>query len=72
MRYREGEIVDPNQPYTENTLKIMELSYWMSIPLGIILLWLAIKGRLMWLKVWSVGLIILGITMLSYHFFFNS
>ncbi|MDJ0881859.1 MAG: hypothetical protein QNJ56_09440 [Gammaproteobacteria bacterium] len=72
MRYREGEIVDPNQPYTENTLKIMELSYWMSIPLGIILLWLAIKGRLMWLKVWSVGLIILGLAMLSYHFFYNS
>ena len=69
MRYREGEIVDPNQPYTENTLKMMELSYWMSIPLGIILLWLAIKGRMMWLKVWSVGLIALGITLLSYQFF---
>ncbi len=69
MRYREGEIVDPNQPYTENTLKMMELSYWMSIPLGIILLWLAIKGRMMWLKVWSVGLIALGITLLSYQLF---
>ena len=65
MRYREGEQVDPDNPYTENTLKMMELSYWMSIPIGLVLLWLAIKGKVMWLKVWSIGLMVLGIGMLT-------
>ena len=47
----------------------MEMSYWMSIPVGLILLWMAIKGRVMWLKVWSVGLMALGIGILIYENF---
>jgi hypothetical protein len=31
--------------------------------------WLAIKGRVMWLKVWSVGLMSLGIGILVYQYF---
>ena len=69
MRYRVGEQVDPDNPYTENTQKMMELSYLMSIPLGLILLWLAIKGRVMWLKLWSIGLMVLGIGIYSFDFF---
>lgn len=64
MRYREGEEVDPDYPYTESTHMMMNLAYGMSIPIGLILLWLAIRGRILWLKVWSVGLMALGIGIL--------
>lgn len=61
MRWREGEEVDPDYPYTEGTHMIMNMAYSMSIPIGLLLLWLAFKGRILWLKVWSVGLMVLGI-----------
>ena len=69
MRYREGQEVDPNQPYPESTMMMMEMAYWMSIPFGLLLLWLGIKGRIMWLKVWSVGLMALGIGILINQYF---
>jgi hypothetical protein len=69
MRYREGELEDPDNPYPQSTMAMMEAAYWMSIPIGLILLWLAIKGRVMWLKVWSVGLMSLGIGILVYQYF---
>ena len=64
MRYREGQQVDPDNPYSENTHMMLEMAYWMSIPIGLALLWIAIKGRVMWLSVWSVGLMALGIGIL--------
>lgn len=71
MLYREGQEVDPDNPYTENTHMMLEMAYWMSIPLGLLLLWMAIKGRVMWLMVWSVGLIALGVGILiNEHFGF--
>ncbi len=71
MRYREGQEVDPDNPYTENTHMMLEMAYWMSIPVGLVLLWMAIKGRVMWLMVWSVGLIALGVGILiNEHFGF--
>ena len=69
MRYREGQEVDPDNPYTETTHQMLELAYWMSIPIGLLLLWMAIKGRIMWLKVWSVGLMLLGCGILIHEYF---
>lgn len=71
MRYREGQEVDPNNPYPENTVLMLEMAYWMSIPVGLVLLWLGIKGRIMWLKVWSVGLMLLGIGILVAQRYFD-
>lgn len=71
MRYREGQEVDPNSPYPENTELMLEMAYWMSIPVGLVLLWLGIKGRIMWLKVWSVGLMLLGIGILVAQRYFD-
>ena len=70
MRYREGQQVDPDNAYTENTHMMLEMAYWMSIPVGLVLLWMAIKGRIMWLKVWSVGLMLLGCGILVHEYFF--
>ncbi len=64
MRYREGQEVDPNTPYPESTMIMMDMAYFMSVPIGLILLWLGIKGRILWLKVWSIGLMLLGVGIL--------
>ena len=44
MRYREGQEVDPDKPYPESTMMMMEMAYWMSIPIGLLLLWIGIKN----------------------------
>jgi hypothetical protein len=69
MRWREGQEVDPNNPYTEGTHMMLDMAYWMSIPIGLVLLWMGIKGRVMWLKLWSVGLMVLGIGILITEYF---
>ena len=69
MRWREGQEVDPNNPYAESTHMMLDMAYWMSIPIGLVLLWMGIKGRVMWLKVWSVGLMLLGIGILINNYF---
>ena len=69
MRWREGQEVDPNNPYAESTHMMLDMAYWMSIPIGLVLLWMGIKGRVMWLKVWSVGLMALGIGILVNNYF---
>ena len=69
MRYREGQQVDPDNPYTENTHMMLEMAYWMSIPVGLAPLLIAIKGRVMWLSVWSVGLMALGVGILFKEYF---
>jgi hypothetical protein len=69
MRWREGQEVDPNSPYAESTHMMLDMAYWMSIPIGLVLLWMGIKGRVMWLKVWSVGLMLLGIGILINNYF---
>ena len=70
MRYREGQEVDPDNPYPQSTQMMMDMGYWMSIPVGLALLWLGIRGRVLWLKVWSVGLMLLGVGILVYQNFF--
>ena len=67
MRYREGQLEDPDNPYPESTQMMLDMAYLMSIPVGLALLWIAFKGRVMWLKVWSVGLILLGIGFFIYE-----
>ena len=69
MRWREGQEVDPNNPYAESTHMMLDMAYWMSIPIGLVLLWMGIKGRVMWLKVWSVGLMLLGVGILINDYF---
>jgi hypothetical protein len=69
MRWREGQEIDPNNPYAESTHMMLDMAYWMSIPIGLVLLWMGIKGRVMWLKVWSVGLMLFGIGILINNYF---
>ena len=69
MRYREGQEVDPDNPYPPATQLMLEVSYWMAVPVGLALLWMGIKGRIMWLKVWAIGLMVLGLGILAQQYF---
>ena len=57
MRYRDGEGPDPQFPHGESMHDMLSLSMFMSIAIGIALLLLGMRGNVMWLKAWSVGLI---------------
>ena len=48
---------------------MLDMAYWMSIPIGLVLFWMGIKGRVMRLKVWSVGLMLPGIGILINNYF---
>jgi len=61
MRYPEGQGPDPAYPHSESMHHMLTVSMYLSIVIGIVLLILGIKGNVLWLKVWSVGLIVLSI-----------
>ena len=64
MRVREGQEINPEQPYPDSTYMMLDFAYGMAIPIGLLLLWFGLKGKIMWMKVWSVGLMLIGITLL--------
>lgn len=61
MRYRVGQEVDPQQPYGESIHNALTITMGLSIVIGIILFYLGRRGKVMWLTVWSVGLILISI-----------
>jgi hypothetical protein len=64
MRYREGQAPDPDYPYAKSTHDALAISYWLAIPIAIVLLWMGIRGRILWLKVWSIGLLLLSFVLI--------
>jgi type VI protein secretion system component VasF len=61
MRYRDGQAPDPLNPHGESMHQMLTLSMWMSILIGIVLFALGYKGKVLWLKVWSAGLVLLSV-----------
>ena len=64
MRYKEGQSPDPLYPHSETMHHMLTLSMVMSIVIGIVLFILGRRGNILWLKVWSVILIVLSIAYL--------
>jgi len=64
LRYREGQAPDAVYPYSEPMHHMLSLSMVLSIVIGAVLLALGIRGKVMWLKVWSVGLIFCSVVYL--------
>lgn len=58
MRYREGQAANTDYAYTENMHHVLTGTMGLSVVIGIVLLALGIRGRVLWLKSWSVGLIV--------------
>ncbi|MGQ7845654.1 hypothetical protein ACUNV4_14325 [Granulosicoccus sp. 3-233] len=57
MRYPENAAPDPTVPYGETMHDMLTLSMVMSIVIGICLYIAGRHGRILWMKVWSIGLI---------------
>ena len=65
MRYPDTGLPDPGSPYGESMHNMLTLSMWMSIVIGILLFIAGRHGNVMWLKVWSIGLIFCSVTYLA-------
>lgn len=58
MRYLENAPPDPDLPYGESMHSMLTLSMILAIVIGSILYAAGRHGKILWLKVWSVGLIV--------------
>lgn len=70
MRYREGQAPDPENPYGKTIHDAVDISMALGIVIGFILIWMAVKGRIIWLSIWSVGLVLLAIYFLGQRYLF--
>ncbi len=66
MRYK----IDPTTglPLTETSPGMLGATVFLSLLIGIVLLYAGRKGKQMWLTVWSVGLIICSVLYLIWHY----
>ena len=69
MRYEASEGVPPNemQVYSESDGLHFMLNFTVALALliGVALLWLGRSGRVLWLQVWSIGLVVFSIAYLG-------
>lgn len=65
MRYPDGVTPDPNAPYGESMHDMLTLSMLLSIVIGVVLFIAARRGNILWMKVWSLGLIGLSVAYLA-------
>ncbi len=64
MRYPEGQAPNPLYPHSESMHHMLTLSMAMAIVIGIVLFLLGRRGNILWLKVWSVLLVLLSVSYL--------
>jgi hypothetical protein len=65
MRYRVGqEIPDSIEPHIGDAS--MAFTSVLGLMIGIVLTYLARKGKIMWLTVWGAGLIVVSVVYLVY------
>lgn len=67
MRYQTEDAVasEPVYAQTEGLHFMLNFTVSLALVIGCVLLWLSFKGRVMWLKVWSAGLILASIAYLA-------
>ncbi len=65
MRYPENAPPNPDIPYGESMHDMLTLSMWMSIIIGIVLFAAGRHGNILWMKVWSIGLIACSVVYLG-------
>lgn len=57
MRYLEGQPPNPDLPYGESMHDMLTLTMVLSIIIGLCLFAAGKHGRILWMQVWSVGLV---------------
>ncbi len=65
MRYREDQAGEIVYAQSEGLHSMLTFSVSLGLLIGIALLWLGRHGRVLWLQVWSIGLIAVSITYLA-------
>ncbi len=60
MRYLEGQAPNPDIPYGASMHDMITLSMVISLIIGVCLFLAGRHGSILWMKVWSVGLILLS------------
>ena len=58
MRYLENSAPNPDLPYGESMHSMLTLSMVLAIVIGTVLYAAGRHGKILWLKVWSIGLVI--------------
>ncbi|MFK7993501.1 MAG: hypothetical protein AB8B87_05140 [Granulosicoccus sp.] len=65
MRYPENAPPNTDIPYGESMHDMLTLTMWMSVVIGAILFAAGRHGNILWMKTWSVGLIVCSIAYLA-------
>lgn len=65
MRYLEGSPPDPTIPYGQSMHDMLTLSMYLSIVIGLCLYAAGRHGNILWLKTWSLGLIVCSVIYLA-------
>ena len=70
MRYEAGEQVPPVTEMvvysqSEGLHFMLNFTVALALVIGLVLLWLGRRGRVIWLQVWSVGLVVFSVAYLG-------
>lgn len=69
MRYEAGEgiAIEGMQVYSQSEGLHFMLNFTVALALviGVVLLWLGRRGRVLWLQVWSIGLVVFTVAYLG-------
>ncbi|MFM1891776.1 MAG: hypothetical protein RLZ44_853 [Pseudomonadota bacterium] len=65
MRYQEELVAEPVYSQTAGLHFMLNFTVALALLIGVVLLWLGRRGRVMWLTVWSAGLILASVLYLG-------
>jgi hypothetical protein len=64
MRYQETEALGTLYRDADGLHFMLNFTVALALVIGVVLLWLALRGRVLWLKVWSIGLVLASVSYL--------
>lgn len=65
MRYQEDAALEPIYSQSSGLHFMLNFTVALALVIGVVLLWLGLKGRVLWLTVWSAGLIVASVLYLG-------
>lgn len=65
MRYQEELTQEPVYSQTAGLHFMLNFTVALALLIGVLLLWLGRRGRVMWLTVWSAGLVLVSLLYLG-------
>ena len=65
MRYPEGQAPQTIYAQSEGLQFMLTFSVCLGLIIGVVLLWSGRHGRVLWLQIWSIGLIVVSVAYLA-------